>query len=299
MNQVQTVYRAFSLAPLTPEQESLYVPLDRSRGEMDVVHRLASRIRMAEHSVSQVLAGHKGSGKSTELMRLQVELERQDSGGRYFTVLVKADDDIDRNDVDFPEILIALVRQLAKQLKEREGIQLKPGYFADRWERIKKLLGSEISFEGASLEAGMLKISSTLKSSPDARDDIRKLLEPDTNNWLAAANDVIGQAIAGLSRKGYQGLVVLLDDLEKWSYGPKMTQVAQRQSTSLYTAPPSSPHFNATPSTPYPCLWPTPTTNKPSSPVSTTMSPLSPWSRSQHRHRIPSRTGRDSTGCAT
>ncbi len=221
MSQIQRVYRAFSPAPLTAEQESLYVPLENARGEMDVVNRIASRVRLSEFPVSQVLAGHKGSGKSTELMRLQLELERQDSDSRYFTVLVKADDDIDRNDVDFPEILIALIRQLAKQLRERESIELKPGYFADRWERIKKLLGSEVAFEGASLEAGMLTISSTLKSSPDAREGIRKLLEPDTNNWLVAANDIIGEAIVGLSKKGYMGLVVLIDDLDKMVIRPK------------------------------------------------------------------------------
>lgn len=221
MSQIQRVYRAFSPAPLTPEQKSLYVPLDKSRGEIDVVSRLAMRIRFSERAVSQVLAGHKGSGKSTELMRLQAELERQDSDSRYFTVFVKADDDIDRNDVDFPEILIALVRQLAKQLHEREGIQLKPGYFSDRWERIRKLLGSEIGFEGASLEAGMLRISSTLKSSPDAREEVRKFLEPDTNNWLIAANHVIGEAIVGLGKKGYTGLVMIIDDLDKMVIRPK------------------------------------------------------------------------------
>jgi len=150
-----------------------------------------------------------------------MDLEREGTDGRFFTVLVKADDDIDRNDIDFPEILIALVRQLAKQLGEREGIHLKPGYFADRWERIKKLLGSEISFDGASLEVGMLKISSTLKNSPDARETVRKHLEPDTNNWLVAANDVIGEAVVSLGRKGYKGLVVLVDDLDKMVIRPK------------------------------------------------------------------------------
>jgi hypothetical protein len=221
MNQSQAVYRVFSPAPLTPDQQSLYVSLDSARGDSGVVHSLARRIRLSEKSVSQVLAGHKGSGKSTELMQLQLELQRPDAEDRYFVVLVKADEDIDRNDVDFPEVLIALVRQMAKQLREREGIKLKPGYFKDRWERIKKLLGSEVSFDEVTLEAGMLSIASTIKNSPDAREDIRKLLEPDTTNWLDAANDVIGDAIAKLIPKGYKGLVVLVDDLDKMVIRPK------------------------------------------------------------------------------
>ncbi|KKL07242.1 hypothetical protein LCGC14_2587990, partial [marine sediment metagenome] len=40
-------------------------------------------------------------------------------------VYCEADEDIDRNDVDFPEVLIAVVRQMAAQLKV-VGVQLKP-----------------------------------------------------------------------------------------------------------------------------------------------------------------------------
>jgi hypothetical protein len=151
---------------------------------------------------------------------LQNELERTDASDRYFVVFCNADDDIDRNDVDFPEILIAMVRQLAKQVFERESIQLKPGYFRDRWERLKGLLGSEVSFEKIGLEAGMAMIGATIKNSPDARSDVRRALEPDTTNWLNAANDVVGEATAKLAPKGYKGLVILVDDLDKMIVRP-------------------------------------------------------------------------------
>jgi len=215
------VYQAFSLGPLTPEQHKLYVNLDDVRGNADVRRRLAEKIRLSAEPTYQVLAGHRGSGKSTELRMLQHDLEHPTGGAdRYFVVLCQADDDIDRNDVDFPELLIAIVRQMAAQLKARANISLQPGYFKDRWERVKKLLGSEVSFEGLELEAGLLKISSAIKSSPDARLEVRKLLEPDTSNWLYAANDVIGQAVLELRDKGYAGLVILVDDLDKMILRP-------------------------------------------------------------------------------
>ncbi len=222
MDSIQRVYKQFSPAPLTSGQiqMGLYVPLSDARGNENVVKRLADRIRMSDHPVSQVLAGHKGCGKSTELTRLASALEKPESGPRYFVVRCCADDDIDRNDVDFPDILIAIVRQLAAQLATRANIHLKPGYFRDRWERIKNLLGSEVSFEGVSLEAGMVKVSSTIKNSPDARLEIRKLLEPDTSNWLNAANDVIGAAILELKNQDYAGLVILVDDLDKMIVRP-------------------------------------------------------------------------------
>jgi len=211
----QRVYREFSPEPLLPDrQRELYVDLDEARGNMGTVSRLEKTIRFAEGKPTcQVLAGHKGSGKSTELLRLKKQLESGPSP--LFVVYVQADDDIDRNDVDFPDVLIAIVRQMATQLKQREAITLKPGFFASRLERLKHILTSEIDFESFELDLGLMKLAGAMKGSPDARRQIRKILDPDTNNLLYAANDVIGQGVAELGKKGKVGLVALMDDLDK------------------------------------------------------------------------------------
>ena len=212
---VQRVYREFGTGPVPPErQEELYVDLEDVRGKTHAVARLEQKIRLAEgQPTCHVLAGHKGSGKSTELLRLQKQLESTTSP--FFVVFVKADEDVDRNDVDFPDVLVAIVRQLAAQLDKREGIKLKPGYFKDRLLRLKDILASEIDFNSFELGAGMFKLAGKIKGSPDARRDIRKILDPDTDNWLMAANDVIGEAKLQLRKRGKTGLVVLLDDLDK------------------------------------------------------------------------------------
>src|SRR5712691_5000575 len=132
------VYRQFATTPLRAEQTDLYVDLDSVRGAAGIVPRLAQRIRLANRETSQVITGHRGSGKSTELYLLQKALESGEP--KYFVVFCRSDDDLDRNDIDFPEILIAIVRQLAQQLREQADIELKPGYFKDRWERLEKLM---------------------------------------------------------------------------------------------------------------------------------------------------------------
>lgn len=210
---LERVYRVFDPAPLEADQDDLYVDLDEVRGEAGLVNRLATRIRLSEQRTCQLLAGHHGSGKSTELKRLQRELETGDK--RFFVVFCEARSDLDLNDVDFPEVLIAIVHQLAKQLKDRADIKLEPGYFRDRWERLKNLWGSEVDFEGLELGAGLVKIAGVIKSSPDARAQIRKAMEPDTGNLLYAANDVIGKATLELRKVGFHGLVILVDDLDK------------------------------------------------------------------------------------
>ncbi len=165
----EKVYQAFDPAPLMADRESakLYVDLDEVRGSADVVNRLANNIRFSDTSTCQILAGHKGSGKSTELRRLQRELES--SPKRYFVVFCESDDDIDRNDVDFLEVLIAIMRQMAAQLREKVKIKLQPGYFRDRWQRIWELLGSKVELETLDLETGLTTISTAVKASPDAR----------------------------------------------------------------------------------------------------------------------------------
>jgi hypothetical protein len=220
---VQRVYREFGPDPIKPERQGeLYVDLQDVRGRMDAVSRLNERIRLAEGKPTcQVLAGHKGSGKSTELFRLKKELE---SGPKpFFVAYVKADDDIDRNDVDFLDVLVALVRQLASQIKKREGVRLKPGYFKDRLQRLGELLTSEIEFRKFELGSALAKFAGEIKGSPDARKKIREILEPDTNNLLNAANDVISEAVLELTKRDKAGLAIIFDDLDKMTVRPHDT----------------------------------------------------------------------------
>ncbi len=209
---LERVYQAFD--PAKPATDAdIYVNLDEVRGEADVVEKLEKRIRLSAGTTCQLLAGHRGSGKTTELKRLERVLSAGDK--RYFVVFVESAADLDLNDVDFPEILIAIMQRLAMELKERKGITLKPGYFSDRFEKLKKFFGTEVEFDKLDLGASFLKLSATMKSSPDAREELRKLLEPDTSNLLHAANDILGEAMLALGKKGYTNIVILVDDLDK------------------------------------------------------------------------------------
>ncbi len=208
------VYQVFDPDQPAGEDNAPYVNLDDVRGDENIVTELAETILLSSNdkSTCQILAGHRGSGKTSELLRLKCVLEKEHD---LFVVFCRADKHIERNDVDFPDILMAVIKELAAQLKDSIGIDLKPGYFEELLPRVKKFLGSEVSLEEIGLEAGIGKISLAMKSSPTARDEIRKLLEPDTSNLIQAANDVISQAILELSKKDHAGLVIIVDDLDK------------------------------------------------------------------------------------
>ncbi len=212
----QEIYSIFAPRPLHDGQQDLFTNLDDVRGHSNIVKLMAEKIRLADGPTHQILTGHNGSGKSTELWQLSQALqETRDGSARFFVVRVQADDELDRNDIDFPDVLIAIMRQVAQQLQEREQITLKPGYFRDRFEKLQLLALAEVSFDKLEFPAYLAKFSATIKNSPDARQEIRKALEPDTNNLLVAANDIIGKAILELGKKGYKNLVVIVDDLDK------------------------------------------------------------------------------------
>ena len=216
---LQRVHAAFSPEPLLPTDTELYVDLDDVRGTEGFVQQFRNSIRL-DPRTCQLLSGHRRSGKTTELRRLQNELESRDPC--CFVVFCEIDEDVDRNDVDFPDVLVALVRQMAAQLKDRQDLSLGPGMFRGLFERIGRTLGG-ISLERFELGPSMLRLSGAIKSSPDARSKIRELLEPDTNNWIAAANDVIGDAKSKLKKKGFGDLVIMVDDLDKMVIRPHAT----------------------------------------------------------------------------
>jgi hypothetical protein len=213
---LKPIYNAFDPAPLHQGQQDPYVDLDDVRGHSGTVDRLKQKILLANGPSCQVLSGHRGCGKSTELWQLRKSLEKPGPDGKkYFVVQVQAEKELDTNDIDFPEILVAIIRQIAAQFREHLGITLAPGYFKDRFQRLKELALREVEFEGVELEAGMAKLSTTLRGSPEARRKVRAALEPDTGNWMTAANEVIGEAILKLPKDQFSGLVVIVDDLDK------------------------------------------------------------------------------------
>lgn len=215
---LKRIYQVFDPAPLTEDETDLYVNLDKVRGSSGLVNKLAQTIRLSGKPTCQLLAGHRGSGKSTELKRLQGKLESGPE--KFFTVFCEILEDIEPNDVDFPDVLIAIIRQMAEQFQKRLEVRLKPGYFKQRWEEIKNILGSDVDFTKVELGVGLAKFSAAIKSSPNTRLEIRKNLEPRTNSWIDAANDVISEAVLNLSKKDYVDLVIIVDGLDKMTLRP-------------------------------------------------------------------------------
>jgi len=189
-----------------------YIDFSGVRGGEIVAEMGKTIIFLSPEPTCQLFSGHIGCGKSTELLRLQAELEQQG----YHVVYFESSQDLDMGDVDISDILLAITRQVSASL-EAAKISLKPSYFNKLLQESIDFLKTpiDLGFE-AELSLGIGKITAKTKESPQLRSQLRQYLEPRTESILEAINrDILTKATEELQRRGKEGLVVIVDNLDR------------------------------------------------------------------------------------
>lgn len=212
MSILDHIYNAFDPSPL-PAGSPLYVECKEVRGGADVFVELGRRIQRSDKPTCQLYSGHRGGGKSTELRRLQRNLDQKGCLVVYFSA---EDEDINPEDVEYTDILLACTRHLLEGLKTADP---KPvlGWLSDRWQALNAVLQTDISIDKLSAEAQIqqfAKITTSIRAQPSQRYQIRQLLNPHTQTLVTALNQFIADAKAKLP-DGKTKLVVIADGLEK------------------------------------------------------------------------------------
>lgn len=197
-----------SLLPDSP----YYIDFSDVRGK-SVVDLLKRSISSDETS-TQLFAGHIGCGKSTELRRLQKELEKEDFHVVYFDSF-SPDNALNTADIDITDILLVIAGKVSKSLDEAD-IEYGPNAFDELKAWIAGVLNIKIEVEKLDLSAFFAKVTMTVKNNQKARDRLRQSLESQTENLKNAINDAILQpANKSLKKHNKRGLVVIVDNLEK------------------------------------------------------------------------------------
>lgn len=196
-----------------PEDQQYYIDFSAVRGGriIEALGRTIARLSPDEPTC-QLFTGHIGCGKSTELFRLKAYLEEK----QFHVVYFESSQDLDMADVDISDILLSIARSVSESLEEI-GIRLRPRYFNNLFNDVKNFLQTPIDLSAeAELSVGIAKITAKTKDSPQLREQLRQHLEPRTQGILAAINEeVLGQGIKELKRRGKSGLVVIVDNLDR------------------------------------------------------------------------------------
>ena len=210
---LQEFYKASN--PSRPIQDPrYYIDFADVRGG-DIVQELARTITVLSQgeSTTQLLTGHVGSGKSTELFRLRDRLET----AGYHVVYFESDTDLEMTDVEVTDILLVMARQISASL-EATGINLRPGYFQRLFQNIADTLQMPMEISNVSFSVGIANITAQSKESTDLRNQLHQYLEPRTKSILDSINEeFLAPAIAQLQAQGRAGLVVIVDNLDRMS----------------------------------------------------------------------------------
>lgn len=207
---LRSIYNAFDpFEPLLPG-DPVYVNCSAVRGEENILVDVGRQITYSDRITHQLYTGHRGAGKSTELLRLKEALEQDGYRVVYFAA---EEADIDPEDAQYTDILLACTRNLLADLQgDQKPIQQ---WLKSRKTELVDAMQSEVGFDSINAEVPFSKLTTTLKVSPTARAQIRKIVEPHTPSLIEALNTFIKEAIAQTPQQTTHKLVLIVDSLDR------------------------------------------------------------------------------------
>ena len=214
--------------PLEPG-DPRYVDLNSARGDEYLPALIARRVRRTPATTwhRQLVTGHRGSGKSTELKRLQGLLDQ----AGFFTVYLDVEETLDLADVQYLDVLVAVARGLDETARARrlrissKLVKAVGDWFAEtvltEEERrdvdltLKTEYGVGLNVEIPLFARMMAAITGQIRSGGIARTETRRRLERRLPVLMERLNELVDDVTVRAVKKGYKGLVVIVDSLEK------------------------------------------------------------------------------------
>lgn len=237
------------------EFDELYVPADKGRGGKSACGRLKRRLIQDPTGCLKILfAGYKGCGKSTELLRLQKEIERD-----YVVLNFSVMAELDVLNISYIELFIATMERLFKFVKGQEPIEIDPLYLKSikSWLSSKEIEEVTARHLGAELKAGaeakvdvpflakfFSRFTAAAKSSASVKETLKTKIEPKISEFIFYCNRLIREIKGQLPKIGKKGLVIIIEDMDKVDlangkniFYDHATQLTQLESHCIFTFP--------------------------------------------------------------
>ncbi len=223
--QLSEILSAFPQAPLQDDEfDEFYIHVDKERdNSLSRVDELKEKLLKENNKI--LFAGHRGSGKSTEINRLT-----RDISSKFFIVKFSVTEELDVIDLNYIDLVMIMMEQIAEQ-SEAAGLIKKD---SKHLEKIKDWLAdvTKIKAEdtGYMIEVGaglktdkgalslliglIAEFKAAVKSSTSYKKEFRQKIEERVNILKGYCNILINEIVPGLKAKGRQ-LLVIIEDIDK------------------------------------------------------------------------------------
>jgi AAA ATPase domain len=205
------LFNAFNPFSALEPGDPFYVDCHAVRGDDDIWRELGRKIELSNQPTCQLYTGHRGVGKTTELLRLRKMLK--DKG--YRVVYFASEDDVDEEDAQYTDILLACTRHILEDLQDLSDPSPLVNWLKSRWQSLVDLALTEVRFETLAVEqqiSQFAKLTASLRLVPSTRQKIREQVDYHSISLLEALNEFIANAIKQL---GNSKLVVIADNLDR------------------------------------------------------------------------------------
>jgi NAD(P)-dependent dehydrogenase (short-subunit alcohol dehydrogenase family) len=160
-------------------------------------------------------SGHRGCGKSTELLRLSASL---DINRQFWPVHFSIRDEADINDLDFRDVLLAIGGRLYRDYRASgrklpaQLIKELDGWRGQIQTEVRTVLAgrTEVDLE-AGVDAFFANAGLKVKLEPATRSELRQVFERNVTGLIRVINDI---AVA-IQSQTHRMPLVLIDDLDK------------------------------------------------------------------------------------
>lgn len=249
--------------PLQPN-DTKFVDLTPARGQFSL-RRLYNELNVDNQGVLQnpprkkyiLFTGHRGCGKSTELLRIADYLH---DAKRYYVVHLDCLETLDINNLKYSDVLLALAAALLKKMEDEDGISMEQVHLSrlENWFNDRVITHATLRNMEAELKAGakakgglpwlvelFAELTNKISIGSTYRDELREVVRNNFTEFADSFNQLIRAAEDKLKTQGLGGRILFsvdgtdrLDSEDSHRFFIEdIHQLTQIQSLFIYCAP--------------------------------------------------------------
>ena len=214
----------FNAFPLTEENFSdFYVDTSKIRSVINARSEIVNTLKYGINPYAKILLmGHKGSGKSTEMVQISKELKEQ-----YEIINFSIAQEVELIGLQYIDVIFAVMSQIIDYLDASKKVNLNPkslDRMVEYWKSEKTM--EEAVKDDVEIEAGgdaklsfLKKISvygkGIFKTGAETKKTIRRSIEPKISYLISLMNETLEDINDQLKKKEHKELLVVIEDLDK------------------------------------------------------------------------------------